>query len=1007
MRKVALLFAFLVCLFLLSACGEDANLPSGGDSAQQQENATSMVSVYDMQMNLLGQFSYYSMTENTMDVTQFAKTGYKIEGIFDMNRDVMLFNASGKQVPTVMLDMNFTAVVKYSPMTYQLVFDAGEGELDNPAEYTKMISYEEAVGLFPKAEQTGKELDGWFDAAGNRYSNGTTPVAPKFTNDDYALSSEIITLYARYTVKVCDVRLMMQDGSPDIKLQVEYGQMLPDLTAYLKDDGNRAIMGFGVSPSASVAYEDAVYTDLDLYALWREYKYVSFVYSEAETKVVKLFREGNNCTLPDGQWPGYEFEGWYASALLSGNKITTVAFHSLQDVYYGKWSVGSYTIQFVAEGVLIGSYTYDIYNTDITAPQVPVKANHSGCWENYTLEFRNMVVNAVYTPDELKISLVNGAEYSYQTITYGTMYTLPVPTKTGYNFIGWYCKGQPVTDENGQALAPYTFDGAVTMTAGWEAKILTLYFETNGGNALEAVSVQYGTPYPLTQKPERAGFYFDGWYDESMEQMHIDTITITADTVVYAKWVKSTAISSVEDLKKMANNPTGHYHLTADIDLKGGDWVPIENFSGTLDGNGHKIHNFSLRQNGASLGFVVANSGTIKNVTFSNVDLSSTMDGGADYAFGIACAFNTGRVINVNVEKISALVNVSGSNVYHHIRLGGLVGENSGMIYACAAQCELMFKDDVRNYGYGTSSTAELFVGGAVGKNTGTVSCVKTNTFLDVNEYVYTDCYIGDCYEHAYLHIGGIVGGEYGTLSDCSASFTCQLYSNAGGDSQSRRYTRVGGVAGGCFETSSMTNCYAQGTVSFKRLGRIADAEMGIGGVVGKVESGMVNNCASALNITLQEGYGGAVGGVVGLVSVNGKVSNVAYYGTIQTESLSGGWFGGLAGCVSGWLTKGYFAGQMISASTQMADVVGMIDTSGSVSKTIGSGGTGKVFAGGSGSSIYNYVIGTDYDTTLLYDREMLFDILGLFESDYWSTDEETGLHLIAFSEYALGGEGT
>ena len=923
-----------------------------------------------------------------------------------MNRDVMLFNASGKQVPTVMLDMNFTAVVKYSPMTYQLVFDAGEGELDNPAEYTQMISYEEAVGLFPKAVQTGKVLDGWFDAAGNRYSNGTTPVAPKFTNDGYALDGEIITLYARYTVKVCDVRLMMQDGSPDIKLQVEYGQMLPDLTAYLKDDGSRAIMGFGVSPSASVAYEDAVYTDLDLYALWREYKYVSFVYSETETKVVKVFRENNHCTLPDGRWPGYEFEGWYSSSLLSGNKITTVAFNSLQDVYYGKWSVGSYTIQFVAEGVLIGSYTYDIYNTDIPVPQVPEKANHSGSWGNYTLEFQNMVVHAVYTPDDLKISLVNGAEYSYQTITYGTMYTLPVPTKTGYNFIGWYCKGQPVTDGNGQALVPYTFDGAVTMTAGWEAKILKLYFETNGGNALEAVSVQYGTPYPLTQKPERAGYYFDGWYDELMEQLYIDTITITADTVVYAKWVKSTAISSVEDLKKMANNPNGHYHLTADIDLKGGDWVPIENFGGTLDGNGHKIHNFSLRQNGVSLGFMLTNSGTIKNITFSNVDLSSTMDGAANYAFGIVCAFNAGRVINVKVEKISALVNVSGSNVYHHIRLGGLVGENSGMIYACTAQCELMFKDDVRNYGYGTSSTAELFVGGAVGKNTGTVSCVKTNAFLDVNEYVYTDCYIGDCYEHAYLNIGGVVGGEYGTLSDCSAIFTCQLYSNAGGDSQSSRYTRVGGIAGCCYELSSVTGCYSEGTISFQRLGRYASSfEMAVGGIVGKLESGTVNNCESALNITLQEGYGGTIGGVVGLVAVNGKVSNVVYYGTIATESVSGGYFGGLAGMVSGWLTKGYFAGKINTTSTLIADAVGLIDTTGSVSKTIGNGGTGKVFAEGSGSSIYNYVIGTDYDATLLYNREMLFDILGLFEPDYWSTDEENGLYLITFLDYVLGGE--
>lgn len=997
MKKILLVAILALGILVMAACEKDRPQIPGDSMNQQTPTGGSTISVYDMDMKLVGKFQYQNATDNTMDMTQFAKTGYKIDGIFDMNRDVMLFNANGNQAPTVMLDMDFTAVIKYSPMTYQLVFDAGEGELDNAVEYTKMISYEEAVGLFPKTVLQGKELDGWFDAAGNRYSNGITPVAPKFTAEDYALNGEVITLYAHYKVKYCDVRLMMQDGSSDIRLQVEYGQMLPDLTQYLKDDGQKAIMGFGVSPNASAVFEDAVYTDLDLYALWREYKYVNFVYSETETKVVKVFREGNICTLPEGKWPGYEFEGWYSSALLSGNKITTISFEGMQDVYYGKWSVGSYTIQFVADGVLVGIYTYDVYNTDIPVPPVPDKANHTGMWENYTLAFTNMVVNAVYAPNEVKVTLMNGYEYSYQTATYGQNFVWPVATKTGFNFTGWYYKGQQLTDADGNSLAAYLFDGPITVTAGWEAKFCKLYFETNGGDALDTVSVQYGQPYDLTQKPVRSGYHFSGWYDESMTQEYVGGISLTSDTVVYAKWVKSTAIATVNDLKKIADNPAGNYHLTADIDLKGGDWAPIENFSGILDGNGHKIHNFSLRQNAASLGFIINNSGIIKNITFSNVDISSTVEGGGNYAYGIACAFNTGRVSNVKVEKISALVNVSGRNVYHNIRLGGLVGENSGVIISCTSQGEMMFKTDVGNYGYGTSSSAELFVGGAVGKDLGTTTGVTTNIFMDINEQVVTDCYIGDCYEHAYLNIGGVVGGEYGTLTDCSAVVDFKLYSNAGGDSQSLRYSRIGGVVGGCYETSSVARCYSQGQIAFKRIGRLSGTEMGIGGVVGYMESGMLNNCASSANITLQEGHGGNTGGVVGVLKVNGKVSNVVYYGTICTETFNGGYFAGLAGKVEGWLTKGYFAGRLESTSTQTADIVGVIDASGSVSKTIGNGGTGKVFAAGTGSSVYNYLIGVDYEASALMDRELLFDVLGLFESDLWSTDEDAGLHLIAF----------
>lgn len=1000
MKKMLVAAVLGLSLCVMTACTEPQVDTVGG--GQQQQSVCSTVSVYDLDMNLVGQYSYQNPTDNTIDVAKFAKTGYKFEGIYDMNRDVMLFNASGKQAPTVMLDTNFTAVVKYSPMTYQLVFDAGEGELDNPAEYTKMISYEEGVSLFPKVQLEGKELDGWFDEAGNRYSNGITPVSPKFTADGYALGGEIITLHAEYKVKYCQVRLMMQDGSSDIRLQVEYGQMLPDLTEYLKDDGSRAIMGFGVSPNASVSYEDAVYTDLDLYALWREYKYISFVYSETETKVVKVFREGNTCTLPDGQWPGYEFEGWYSSALLSGNKITTVAFSGMQEVYYGKWSVGSYTIQFVAEGALIGAYTYDIYNVDVPVPPVPEKANYTGKWEDYSLNFTNMVVNAVYTPNAVKVTLTNGAEYSFETVTYGEQYTWPVPTKTGFNFTGWYYKDQLLTDAGGQSLADYLFDGPITVTAGWEAKFCKLYFETNGGNALDTVTVQYGQSYDLPQKPTRNGYHFSGWYDESMTQEYVGGISLTGDTVVYAKWVKSTAIATVNDLKKIAENPSGNYHLTADIDLKGGDWLPIENFSGILDGNGHKIHNFSLRQSGKDLGFVIHNSGTIKNIVFSNVDVSGTMDGYADFSISVVSAYNEGNLYHVTVEKVSLLINVSGKNTNHYVRIGCLAGENRGQILLGAVQAEMMFKDKLQCHGYGDSHEAYLYVAGAVGLDRGSITKTQTDIFVDANEYVYTDCYIGDCYENSYLHLGGISGGEYGVVSDCYAKFNCQIASDAGGDSQSGRHTRVGGIAGCSYDAASISGCYTEGDIRFKRIGRHGDSfEMAVGGILGKAESGTVNNCASAMNITLQEGHGGTVGGIVGLVAVNGKVSNVAAYGTIATELVSSGYFGGLAGKVSGWLTKGYFAGQIQSTSTNIADAVGMIDTSGSVSKTIGNGGTGKVFAAGKGSSIYNYLIGVDYDASVLSDRELLFDVLGLFESDLWSTDEDKGLHLIAFPQEA------
>lgn len=52
-------------------------------------------------------------------------------------------------------------------------------------------------------------------------------------------------------------------------------------------------------------------------------------------------------------------------------------------------------------------------------------------------------------------------------------------------------------------------------------------------------------------------------------------------------------IDSAEGLQKLRQAPDGHFRLTADIDLKGEEWVPVD-FNGTLEGNGKKISHFRI-----------------------------------------------------------------------------------------------------------------------------------------------------------------------------------------------------------------------------------------------------------------------------------------------------------------------------------------------------------------------------------------------------------------------------
>ena len=56
---------------------------------------------------------------------------------------------------------------------------------------------------------------------------------------------------------------------------------------------------------------------------------------------------------------------------------------------------------------------------------------------------------------------------------------------------------------------------------------------------------------------------------------------------------EGTEVNTADDLDMIRSNPSGNYVLTADIRLEG-EFTPISNFSGTLDGQGHTISGLKI-----------------------------------------------------------------------------------------------------------------------------------------------------------------------------------------------------------------------------------------------------------------------------------------------------------------------------------------------------------------------------------------------------------------------------
>jgi len=207
-------------------------------------------------------------------------------------------------------------------------------------------------------------------------------------------------------------------------------------------------------------------------------------------------------------------------------------------------------------------------------------------------------------------------------------------------------------------------------------------------------------------------------------------------------------VTNPQQLTNIRNNPYGYYVLGSSINLSG-QWTPIPNFYGVLDGNGYTVSGMNIttiRQR--QMAFVGMNYGQICNLVLTNVNIHHGAHHTTEWT-------NVAGIVGENMPSRSIInCTVRGTieiNRYYGTT-GGIVGWNYGRVEGCTFG------------GPGAVSTiiGNGDLGGIAGTNHsgGVVSWCSTSN-AKIRHYL----------TKANRSTGGIVGyNDAATILDCNVS---------------------------------------------------------------------------------------------------------------------------------------------------------------------------------------------------------------------------------------------
>lgn len=441
------------------------------------------------------------------EIPTATKYGYDFLHWLDIKGDIITQDSIAKR-DLQGDDGTIKLTAEYAPASYVLTFDANGGVCDTES---KEITFDSTYGELPTATRDGYKFLGW--------AYGTSSSTLIQSTDKVSVAGDGV-VYAQWEGLPKTYTLNLDGGEyskTTITLQVD-AQITnlgtPNKTGY-------TFVGWFVDETTQVkegdvfTYENYSTWATTINAKWEERKFqITYdlnggSFEDAEQETTEEFTFGNKYSFPTPIKNGYAFVNWYDAAKGYGFIENQTAVLADDLTLTAIWKTNLST---VAPPILTSKVTY-MFN-----------ANGGECDEEKRVLEPNVVIGE-----------------------------LPIPTRTGYIFDGWYTNvidGEEVTENYFVGTA-----GEVEIYAMWTkessgneigetVRKVTYLFNANEGNCYElSRQVVVGEKIGELPIPVRSGYDFVGWYTEKINGVKIDS-AYTEDEeksiMLYAHWKAQT-----------------------------------------------------------------------------------------------------------------------------------------------------------------------------------------------------------------------------------------------------------------------------------------------------------------------------------------------------------------------------------------------------------------------------------------------------------------------------------